>query len=72
MTEIPKLNDDFSLPTELAELGIVYGEECSKEMKAGGPSGGKYHTSQIIAEVKALSQMEYEAQNIFLQLRTQF
>lgn len=72
MTEIPRLNDDFSLPTELAELGIVYGEECSKKMKVGGSSAGKYHTSQIIAEVKVLSQMEYESQNIFLQLRSQF
>jgi len=70
--EIPVLKDDFSLPDSLAELNIVYGEVSDKV--GGSLQGSTYqlHTSSLSSSLQELTAMEFETQNIFLKMQSQF
>jgi ATP-dependent RNA helicase DDX1 len=61
--KIPLLNEDFSLPTELASLGVEYGEEWKDNSEQ---AGANFHLDLLRPAMQDLISMEYEAQNIFL------
>lgn len=67
MEAIPELSEDFSLPPELAEQGVEYGEEAK-----AGPVATTLHVQMLAPTVKELAEMEIEAQNIFLQFNNHF
>jgi ATP-dependent RNA helicase DDX1 len=68
MTEIPVLTENYELPPELANANVVYGEEAA----ITGDTIQSAHVQSIATTVKELAQMEFDSQNIFLRLRTQF
>ena len=69
MDDIPMLKSTFDLPPELAAHGVVYGEEASS---ATTTTGNSEHLKSIVATVKELAAMEFDAQNIFLTFQSQF
>jgi ATP-dependent RNA helicase DDX1 len=60
---VPVLNDDFSLPDELASLGVEYGEVWQDP---NANSGANFHLDLLHPAMHELVSMEHEAQNIFL------
>lgn len=68
---VPELRDDYSLPDELASLNLIYGE--SKNEESGADSfGNKFHLEMIAPVVRDLVAMEYESQNMFLNIKNLF
>jgi len=66
---IPELLPDFSLPKEIADLNIEYGE-----LESAAPSGGRanVHLELLLPTVRELGKMEVSAQSMFHRLQTQF
>ena len=65
---IPSLKEDFSLPDELASLGVEYGEVWQDP---NSNPGANFHLDLLQPAMKELVAMEYEAQNIFLDFQNQ-
>ena len=68
---VPELQADFSLPQEIADLNVEYGELDSS---APAASGGRadVHLELLLPTVRELGKMEVSAQNMFHLLQTQF
>jgi ATP-dependent RNA helicase DDX1 len=62
---IPSLQEDFSLPPELAEKQVEYGEDSIEKMDVVKVDE-LHHYQTLGPTVKELAAMEFEAQNIFL------
>ena len=62
---IPALEADLSLPTELRELNIKYGEDVKQNEQVMS-----VHVAQLAEGVRELAMMEMRAQNAFLSLGT--
>jgi len=68
---IPELLPDFSLPKEIADLNVEYGELA---LESAAPSGGRadVHLELLLPTVRELGKMEVSAQSMFHQLQTRF
>jgi ATP-dependent RNA helicase DDX1 len=64
---VPELGADMNLPESLAVLGSKYGERMAVVEEVVNP-----HLELIEPTVRELAGMEYEAQNIFLQLQSKY
>jgi ATP-dependent RNA helicase DDX1 len=70
---VPELNpDDYSLPEELASLGVEYGELCPEDEGALEKQRAKFHFDELEPAMRELCEMEYQTQNIFLSLQHGF
>lgn len=70
---VPELNpDDYSLPEELASLGVEYGEVCAEDESALEKQRAKFHFDELEPAMRELCEMEYQTQNIFLSLQHGF
>jgi ATP-dependent RNA helicase DDX1 len=67
---VPELKEDFSLPDELASLGVEYGEVW-KDAATANNSGANFHLDLLQPAMHDLVGMEFEAQNIFLMYQTE-
>jgi ATP-dependent RNA helicase DDX1 len=66
---IPHLKEDYSLPDELAALNIVYGESTKDN---SNETSSNSHLDLLAPSVKELASMEFESQNIFLNICSSF
>jgi len=76
-TDVLELTTEFELPQSLLDTNVVYGEEGPEENgESSSLSIGLGQTNARIEQwqssVKELVAMEYEAQNLFLSMTTQF
>jgi ATP-dependent RNA helicase DDX1 len=70
---IPQLDpQDFSLPEELASLGVEYGEVYVDTAAEESRKRSAFHLDLLAPAMHELATMEYEAQNIFLSLQHNF
>lgn len=67
---VPVLKDDFSLPDELASLGVEYGEVWH-DPNSDAIAGASFHLDLLQPAMHELAGMEHEAQNIFLMYQTE-
>ena len=68
---ILELQSDFSLPMELKELNIKYGEDQKQQDSNSGCSSSNAHIEQLSEHVRELARLELFTQNMFLQVQTQ-
>lgn len=64
---VPVLTEDFSLPAELAGLGVEYGEVWQAD-EIG--AGANFHLDLLQPAMHDLARMEHEAQSLFLKYQT--
>ena len=76
LDKIPELQEDYTLPPELASLGVEYGEEqqagAGGAAGAGASAGCRLHEQLLRPAVLQLGQMEFDSQNMFFQIQIQF
>jgi ATP-dependent RNA helicase DDX1 len=66
---IPELRPDYSLPESIASLGVEYGSSGAKDSSTWL---SKFHMEQLAPTVRALADMETEAQNMFISYQLKF
>lgn len=70
---IPHLDpQNFSLPEELANLGVEYGEVYADTAADESSKKTAFHLELLAPQMHELASMEHEAQNIFLRLQHNF
>jgi len=66
-TKVSLMSDNYDLPIELTDIGVVYGEAAASEKYVPN-----YHLLSLAPKVTELSEMEIQAQIVFLDMIEKF